>query len=378
MTSTSFTEHVPLPAIVPPTLDAPRGAPVATGAPGAPARATHDGVVARLLRVPLLGKLLGANALVAAVALLVATRLLRDVPSGDRLLAFVLGALLVAVVVNVALVAAALRPLRALTEAAARVRAGDRAARVAHSRLADRELVRLGDTINGLLDEIGTERARLREMAAEVIEAGDRERRRLAHELHDSTAQRVAAMVLHLGAAMQGADPALRARLAPAKSLGDEVVEELRTIAHLIHPRVLEDIGLGAALRTLAREMAPPGVVIDVGGDLEAPRLARDLESMLYRVAQEAVGNALRHGRARRIALSLLVDGARATLEIRDDGTGFDVAEQLRRQDGLGIFSMGKRMSHVHGHLDITSGAGQGTRVRASVPLDRAAQDDQS
>ena len=363
MTS-SYTEPVSLPVLAPPS---------------GPATARRPGLLARVLRVPLLAKLLGANAIVAAAAIVVATRLLRDVPSGERLLFVVLGELLVAVAVNVALVAAALRPLRALTEAAARVRAGDRAIRVEHSTLADRELVRLGDTLNGLLDEVDTERARLREMAAEVIEAGDRERRRLAHELHDSTAQRVAAMVLHLGAAMRGdIDPKLRARLAPAKSLGDEVVEELRTIAHLIYPRVLEDIGLGAALRTLARDMAPPGVTIHADGDLDGARLSRDLESMLYRVAQEAVGNALRHGRAHRISITLLVDDARATLDIMDDGIGFDVPAQLRRHEGLGIFSMQKRMTHVHGTLDITSRPGRGTRVRASVPLGREAQSDET
>lgn len=360
MTSSSYTEPVPLTVLPAPTRSAGRA-----------------GLLARALRVPLLAKLLGANAVVAAVAILVATRLLRDVPSGERLVFVVLGELLVAVAVNVALVAAALRPLRALTEAAARVRAGDRAIRVEHSTLADRELVRLGDTLNGLLDEVDAERARLREMAAEVIEAGDRERRRLAHELHDSTAQRVAAMVLHLGAAIRGdIDPKLRERLAPAKSLGDEVVEELRTIAHLIYPRVLEDIGLGAALRTLARDMAPPGVTINAGGDLDGTRLSRDLESMLYRVAQEAVGNALRHGRAHRIEITLLVGDSTATLDVVDDGIGFDVAAQLRRYDGIGIFSMQKRMTHVHGTLDITSRPGRGTRVRATVPIGREAQGD--
>jgi signal transduction histidine kinase len=97
---------------------------------------------------------------------------------------------------------------------------------------------------------------------------------------------------------------------------------------------------------------------------------------MLYRVAQEAVWNALRHGRARRIALTLLVDEERATLDIVDNGTGFDVPDALRRHDGIGIFSMRKRMTHVNGTLDITSGPGRGTRVRAAVPLCRAEADE--
>ena len=339
-------------------------------------RVARHTLVGHVLRVPLLGKLLGANALVAGVAVAVAARVLHDTPSGERLLVVGLAALAVAVAVNIALVAAALRPLRAITDTAARVRAGDFNARVVPSRLADRNLVRLGDTLNGLLDEIAGERARLRELAAEAIEAGDRERRRLAHELHDSTAQRVAAMVLHLGAALQGdVDPRLRQRLEPARALGDEVVEELRSIAHLMYPRVLEDIGLGAALRTLAREMAPPGVAITVDGDVDGSprggRLPRELESMLYRVAQEAVGNALRHGRARTISLALIVDDSVASLEIVDDGRGFDPDLRLRSVDGIGIFSMRKRMTHVHGSLDITSRPGRGTRVRAAVPLER-------
>lgn len=335
-------------------------------------RAAH-GLWERILRVPLAGKILGANVLIAAAAL-VATFAAGGGHADDKRLIFIIfSALGFALGVNVLLVMAALRPLRALAEAAEAVRRGDASARVAHSRLADRDFVRVGGTFNRLLDELQAERERLRELAGEVIEAGDRERELLARELHDSSAQRVAAAAMHLGAVINdGSNERVRGRLEPAKHLMDEVLEELRSLAHLMHPRVLDDLGLPPALRTLAREFSRPGIEIDVDSDAPPQRLPREVESMLYRVAQEAVSNAVRHGHAERIEVMLHVTLRAAELVVTDDGCGFDVAAQERKNDGIGLFSMHKRMTLVDGKLEITSREGAGTRVRATVPLPAA------
>jgi signal transduction histidine kinase len=328
-----------------------------------------SGLLTRVLRIPLALKLLGANMLIAAAALMAAYAMQRDGATHPQLLGILAGALALAIVGNVVLVTVALRPVRALIEVAERVRAGAFEARVAPSRVADRSLARLGYTLNSLLDELVAERARLRELAADVISAADTERARIARELHDSTAQRVAALVLHLGAALNGVDDArLRARLAPAKELADEVLEELRTLAHVMHPRVLHELGLPHALNALARETSTPGCPVE--SDVEAPatRPPIEVESVFYRVAQEAVSNALRHGRPTRVRIELRSTPRAMTLDVVDDGRGFDTTVPPRDREHLGLFTMRERVALVDGALEIVSRPGMGTRVRVAVP----------
>ena len=322
------------------------------------------------LRTPLGVKLLGANLLIAAAALGAAITIERRDGAHPQLIWILAIALGLALVGNVLLVTVALRPLRALIDAAERVREGALETRVAQSRVADRDLARLGRTMNSLLDELGAERARLRELAAEVISAADTERERIARELHDSTAQRVAALVLHLGAALNdGADERLRERLAPAKQLADDVLEELHTIAHVMHPRVLHDLGLPNALVTLARETSTAAASVEA--DIEAPasRLPIEVESVFYRVAQEAVSNALRHGRPTHVNVALRQTATDTELTVEDDGRGFDTAIARRGGRHLGLFTMRERVGLVDGSLEIASVPGEGTRVRARVPL---------
>lgn len=340
---------------------------------GARARDARSGrmnrLAARLLRTPLAIKLMGANLLVAAAALGAALTIERRDGAHPELLWIVAGALAIALLGNVMLVTIALRPLRALIDAAERVRAGELETRVPPSVVADRELVRLGTTMNSLLDELRAERVRLRELAALVISAADTERERIARELHDSTAQRVAALVMHLGAAMNGVDERLRTRLAPARQLADDVLEELRTLAHLMHPRVLHDLGLAHALGALARETTTPDCAVKADVDTPATRLPIEVESVFYRVAQEAVSNALRHGRPTRVRVVLRGSPTETTLEIEDDGRGFDTGTPSREREHLGLFTMRERVALVDGTLEVRSAPGEGTRVRATVPV---------
>ena len=331
-------------------------------------------LAARVLRAPLAIKLLGANLLIAAAALATALSFESGDGSHPELFWVLAAALAVAVVGNIVLVTIALRPVRSLIDAAERVRAGELETRVTPSRVADRELVRLGNTLNRLLDELGAERARLRELAAQVISAGDTERERIARELHDSTAQRVAALVLHLGAVLNdGANQHLRGRLTPAKELADEVLEELRTLAHVMHPRVLNDLGLPHALNALARETSTAGCTVEADVGPLAARLPIEVESVFYRVAQEAVSNALRHGRPTRVRMELRQEPGAVRLVVTDDGTGFDATSPARAREGLGTFTMRERVALVDGSLEITSRPGAGTRVQARVPLRRRA-----
>src|SRR5688500_1132985 len=212
------------------------------------------GWLARVLEVPLRWKLVGANALIlmaAAAALWVG----RDRPVSHAA-PVIIGALVLSFGANLLLVHVALRPLATLEGTARRVGQGDLGARVTRSAVADRDIARIGQTLTLLLDNLTRDRARMRQLAAKVIRAHDEERARLARDLHDSTAQVLAAAMLQLSAATArgGADPELARSLDTLRELLSAALEEVRTLSHAIHPRVLDDLGLVAALEWLARQ----------------------------------------------------------------------------------------------------------------------------
>jgi signal transduction histidine kinase len=268
----------------------------------------------------------------------------------------------------------ALRPLQELETTAAHVWRGNFNARVRQSLLADWRVARVGNTLNLLLDGLSADRARTRRLAAEVISAGDRERAYIARELHDSIAQTLVALVMQLGAAGRDCtDPALSGRLDATKTLATDALEEVRMLAHTMHPRVLDDLGLIAALEHLGRqagESAGATVSVEAGVHYGVDDVPPAISSVLYRVAQEAVSNAIRHGHAKTVTIHVTTDPQMATLDIRDDGQGFDVQEAEQRRPGMGLFTMEERVSLVDGQFAITSSPGQGTHIVARIPFD--------
>jgi signal transduction histidine kinase len=319
------------------------------------------------LRVPLVVKLVGAN--LAVVALLFA---IRSGLSHAGSLALD-GSIVVALALYVGLVLIALRPIRDLEAVAERVWQGDFGARVERSTVADQEVLRVGAMFNILLDGLVSDRARMRALAAEVIEVGDRERAVLARELHDSTAQHLAALLLQLSAAARDcSDPALAARLSEMRDAAEEITEEVRLLSHTVHPRVLDDLGLVAALHKLARESSKgTGIDIDVDAEAMTTRLSTSVESVLYRVAQEALRNATRHAAPRHVWVTLQADETSARLEVRDDGSGFDlpVVDAKGTAGGMGLLSMRERVALVDGSLEIKTAPRSGTTIVATIPI---------
>lgn len=335
-----------------------------------------QGVVDAFLRVPLAGKIAGANAL---MLVLVVVALLALTPWSTTTLpkagvgAGVAAALLLSVAMNISLVIVALRPLHVLQATAARVAAGDFAARVPPSPVADEDVAGVGTTFNHLVDELTADRVRMRRLAAEVIRVGDKERAALGRALHDSAAQALAAVVWQASAALQDevADaPALRERLAAIADISSVVLDEVRTLAQAAYPRVLDDLGLPAALMTLARqESARDGMEVRVIVEPGADRIGPEQAVVLYRVAEEAVANVARHAEARHATIAIGAADRTAYLAVQDDGRGFDVASTERCGNGTGLFTMRERVALASGRLDISSRQPGGTSLRASLPL---------
>ena len=328
------------------------------------AAAERPGIRLAALRVPLAAKLIGAN--LAVVGVLVGAWL---VVGGDigALSAAVIGGV---VLLHLALVTVALRPILDLEAVAARVWRGDYGARVARSNVADQEVLRIGSMFNILLDGLASDRARMRDLAAQVIEASDRERAAIARELHDSTAQQVAALQFQLSAAARDArDPLLAARLAGVRDAAQSILAEVQQLSQSVHSAVLETLGLEAALRRLARDTgAEAAVDFDVHAEVRGQRLPRNVESALYRAAEEAVRNVARHSSARHARITLDV-GSSATLRVHDDGRGFDGSVLADRHAGTGLILLGERLALVDGALEIQTAIGGGTTITASVPL---------
>lgn len=329
------------------------------------------GWLARILGVNLSAKIVGANALIAAGAVAAS----QIVGGGDlhdaRILAILAGAVVGSLIVNTVLVSLALRPLSDLEATAQKILKGDISARVPDSPLADSDVRRVGGAINILLDQLTADRARVRELASHVIHSGDEERSRIARELHDSTAQSMAALLLELSVAKHDAkDAGMSERLERVRRIASDVLDEVRMLAANVHPRVLDDLGLGAALQNLARETEMRGEIrVEVVLEESSGAIPLDISSALYRVAQEALKNALRHAQATSVMLRAGMRGNVARLEVVDDGAGFHLDEAERRRPGTGLFTMRERVALLNGELDIESAPGRGTHLVATVPV---------
>jgi signal transduction histidine kinase len=204
------------------------------------------------------------------------------------------------------------------------------------------------------------------------------ERARWARELHDDTLQELAAAKMLLAVALGGneleANTEREGMLEHAAALIDSTMHALRHMITDLRPAQLDELGLAAALEALAeRTRVLAGLDVDVKVDLagaaqQAERLPDDVETVVYRLAQEALTNALKHAQATHVAVDVHELDDTVELAVRDDGIGFDASE---RSEGFGLLGMRERVALAGGALTIQTEAGQGTVVVASIPSGR-------
>jgi len=200
----------------------------------------------------------------------------------------------------------------------------------------------------------------------------EHQRRRLAAELHDSVGQELIGLKLaleHIRTTQKDAQRAEVARaLAAAVEKCQALIREVRGICYGLYPRALESFGLVPALKQLTAECQTPARVTFASPDaLESARFPGDVEITLFRIAQEALSNALRHSQAGHIAIQLAYDGAGVVLTVTDDGVGFDPQKAAGR--GLGLLSMKDRARTAHGTLSLSSRPGE-TRLEVRLPAE--------
>jgi len=231
---------------------------------------------------------------------------------------------------------------------------------LASDRIDSAEAVRLEAAINRMLARLeGARRAAGRA----AIQAQERERRRIAQDLHDEVNQALTAIALRLQASIEHAPPSLRRELTETKRLAGQAMEELLALARQLRPAVLDDHGLLPALHSQVRDFSDQtGIHAAFNVRGQAPALTPEQQLVVYRVTQEGLSNVAQHSQAHKVDVELSFIG-RTVLRITDDGRGFVSS----RDGGLGLSGMRERALLVGGQLSIWSGKGLGTRVELTL-----------
>lgn len=218
------------------------------------------------------------------------------------------------------------------------------------------------------VDALDRSRQDLRDLSASLLKAQEDERHRIARELHDDFAQRLAALEIDLTRICQergDPDGQLQRTIRAVSSLS----LDLRNLTHDLHPIAFEHLGFEVGVRSLIQDFERthdlPGQFIDQSFGRALPQF---VSTVLYRITQEALRNVVKHAGDARVTITLSATEATACVTIEDDGNGFD-PEMERERPGLGIVSMRERARLVGGNLEITSAPGRGTIIKACVPL---------
>lgn len=291
---------------------------------------------------------------------------------------FIILATLLTLLTNIFLLRISFRPLFGLLSTIRAISAGSTYARALLSS-SDSEINELAQSFNTMLDRLEEVR---REQTALILQAQEDERRRIALELHDETGQNLTALLVHtelLHQRFQILPQATRAEdthkyiedgLLQLTKLTQDTLENIRVLAQQLRPSVLDDLGLLAAFRWLVADSAERlqiTVDLHVEGIKDGVHtLPPDYETVLFRIAQESLTNVARHAQTHAATLTLRQDASQIYLQIQDQGCGCN-PEQLRK--GMGIFGMRERATLPGGTLTVDTYPGQGTTVRAVLPL---------
>jgi two-component system sensor histidine kinase UhpB len=280
------------------------------------------------------------------------------------------------------------RPIHSLREATRRFNAGDHSARAALAPLTDPDVAALVLDVNALWDRLEADAATIREktdqaekLAAQVIMAQEEERRRVARELHDEAGQALTAVIIGLERGLASmpevyaADLPVQPRqlISNLRDLAVQTLDEVRKLALELRPSVLDDLGLVAALRQYVRsteERSGLSAQLTLVGweDDDTSRLPPEVETALFRIAQEALTNAIRHARATALQVRLRRTASEVTLDVRDDGIGISGLPS-KTSEHLGMFGMRERARLLGGELQVRPGSPKGTLVSARIPL---------
>jgi signal transduction histidine kinase len=297
-----------------------------------------------------------------------------------------------------------LRPLFVLTRAAERITGGDLAQPIPP--LPDDEVGRLGRSLETMrvrlgasLDEIRSANEQLEarvarrtqelqrlyaelrdrddrraELLKRFLSAQERERMRIARELHDETCQTISALSFRLESALgELPEGGTRARLEEVKGLAGRALDDLHRVIFDLRPSILDDLGLLAAVRWYAaRHIEPLGIAVRCEFEDVESRVPKEVATAVFRIVQEALLNVARHAKAENVLLQVAADEKRLLIEIEDDGQGFDPKSAERPSEtgrGLGLLGMRERVEILGGKMSLDSAPGNGAHITLEIPI---------
>ena len=333
-----------------------------------------------LNRTPILYRIAIGNAFVITIGAIGGTFITRQL--ADRaaewwlILLFISVGTLLSVVINFWIIKNALRPLNQLSTLVDQVQNGQTQIDPQYLQPTDPDIYQLTATLDSLVRQLNARNLELRALSERAINSLEEERRRIALTLHDDTGQALTMLIInldHLEGQLPPGEDQIRAQLHKSRELARDSLASLRKIVYGLRPTILDDLGLIPAIRWYARtNLEEAGIMVEIHTDEDIPSISSHLSANLFRIAQEAVNNIVRHSKATTVDVSLHQQDGEIILEVNDDGQGFDIVnargEALQLQH-LGLLSIQERAELAGGELAICSKPGRGTQIIVSVPL---------
>ena len=342
-----------------------------------------SGLLARyrqsLLRISIINRVLIGNSVIiifGAIAGTIFTRQLTLLGNIRLILLFSTVGILITLLVNYWIIHTALRPLHALADAIEQVNREQIAIPESLKNYQDPDIQRLVTAINLMLSRMMEYTSQLQALSERAINAQEEERVRIARSLHDDTAQSISMLIIHLerlNSLIPPGRPDLSRYITDTQQVATRLLENLRKIIWDLRPSILDDLGLVSAIRWFARNnLEKAGVRVEFWAEDEDMRLPPPLETMLFRIAQEAISNILRHANASLVWIRLSASEQHIKLEIQDNGCGFKVGKRFGSMPDrrpLGLLGIQERASLMHGEVRINSSKESGTCLQVLIPL---------
>jgi two-component system NarL family sensor kinase len=238
-----------------------------------------------------------------------------------------------------------------------------------------RDVARLTAENARLLERLAEGEKRFRLIARGILRIQEAERGRISRELHDGVGQSLTALKMQLELLESGAggEDAIRPRLAGLTGIADSALQDVRQLSRLLRPQMLDELGLVPTLQWLARTLHEgTGLAVELSVEDMEERVDADLETIVYRLVQEALTNVAKHARASSAQVRLRRERRRLLLSVRDQGSGFDAARALLAGEdrGGGLRGMRDRVFLFGGRFVVRSAPGTGTTVEVELPMD--------
>lgn len=323
-------------------------------------------------QLPLTIKLIGPNIAILTAVCFMYVRYERTENSRAALLVALI-TLALGLSANYLLFFLNLRSIREVERATQLIWSGNQRTRVTEA-LLDSQMFRIGRTVNLLLDNLAANRVRTRSLVEQVVRTGDMERAIVTRKLYESTTHVLDSVAQQIEIASKYAgDPNVTRPLDVARDSIRIMSQGLNVLVQTTAPDNLEEHGLLAALQSMVDTMRTlhtvPIHIVCNDGDDNVLRLPSTSASVLYRVSHEAIRNALQHAMCTQINVTLEIFQTYATVQVVDDGVGFDIAQVVRDDRYLGLYTLRENVGLVDGEFRVTSAPNEGTTVYARVPV---------